>query len=815
MVNMHVNLIYKVLSLAALWAGIALLANGGQMMYDSAYRPPKTPAGWAMGMLWVTAGISLAISWVIFMTSRLLDQWISGKPRWSTTKMMSFSLILLGAAGMGIAGTFMTWRYPYRIGPCDCSLTEWGPNCEPCLCSDHGVCDSGTYGSGRCSCDFGWDGPRCDVCDDRHKGEDCDICKTGYAGERCEYCARGYDGEECDICAPGWREWQNYSTLFPYVISSDDNRHICDECAPNHFGYYCRPCPWGNDAPKRTLQRNTPIIKGTRAADNQNRGGSIEQMQVYADDTWSDSFDYNDQDFKVLEHARVKIKYDYTHQISPWIELADLRGLQCNNRGICTDDDMHQAQNPNWQDTCTFDPLGNNDGGFCTTDDDCTVSENCQGICQGTLPTPVLWTLQMDGVACKTDEDCFRSDIFVDELNNTYSGGQCVSRACCKESRHGNGRCQCDPQYFGTEDPDSELIPHFQKSPACDFCPGYDWMTEEPSTICSGGKGTCLTSNSRTGEYLQMRCKCGQAPYIPPDTGIPDPTRIIQWTKDLCQAGDWDDDNEYDICASGYWGPDCEQCPGGFGLMSCSGHGTCHGSSTNSGTGQCICDIKPNSAWMLAPFIKRYSSERVGRDVYGTTNTCSECAPNHHGNTCQECPDVQQMIAAQLTDIFQPANTYTAQSSSIPAPLCHPQKPTMCWTACGRGGWCNWGRQGDGTCTCWSNRRFNPDTWNPVDSVCIGNDRYDGPLENYTGIGERCPSYGRCSGGDSGRNTLDTCGPQDFIGNKNMSQTIFESGWTPQSDWTGAVKQCPGTQTCFARNAIDYTPKRKSCELDQ
>ena len=74
MVNMHVDTIFKILSLVVLWAGITLLTNGGRIMYDSAYRPPKTPAGWAMGMLWVTAGISLAISWVIFVISRLLDQ---------------------------------------------------------------------------------------------------------------------------------------------------------------------------------------------------------------------------------------------------------------------------------------------------------------------------------------------------------------------------------------------------------------------------------------------------------------------------------------------------------------------------------------------------------------------------------------------------------------------------------------------------------------------------------------------------------------------------------------------------------------------
>jgi len=806
---MHVDTVYTVTNLFVVWLGVALLVHGVQMMYDSGYRPPKTPAGFVMAMLWIVGGGALASAWLTHRCSRCVDQTCNGKPRWSTTRLLGNGLILLAAAGIGVMGTFMTYLHPYRLGPCDCTTSEWGPNCEPCLC-DHGVCDSGTYGSGRCSCDDGWAGDYCDRCDARHTGDDCDDCKTGYdPNTNCQTCARQYDGEECDICARGWREWQNYSALFPNVIS-DDNRHLCDECAPNHFGYNCRPCPWGNDVPALTLTQNAPLTRGTRVVDVSARTGTVEQMQIYQDEAWIPSFDYDKQQFAPLTETRVKIRYDYTHQLSEWTTLSEIRGVQCNNRGTCEDDDRHQAQTPDWQDTCTYDPLGNNDNGQCTSDEDCTVSENCQGTCIGELPVPILWSVQKSGSPCKSDADCQVPNIVVDEFNTTYEGGRCVTRVCCAESRHGSGNCDCDPQYFGTEDQPDGQKPHYKKSPACDFCPGYDWLTEEPTTICSGGKGTCQAGYSRTGDYLSMRCACGTTA---------ENDLQIAWSGELCQAGDWDEDNEYDICASGYWGPDCTQCPGGFGLRACSGHGVCQGSGTNSGTGQCICDVgSPRAtAWMLAPYVKRYAAETVGLDATGASSTCNECAPNHYGDECYQCPGTDSITPSQLSDIFQPPFSYTllGQSSAQPAPLCHPQKPTMCWISCGRGGWCDWGRKGDGTCTCWSNRRQNSDTWNPLDNVCIGNDRYTSAPEDYAGFGEQCPSYGRCSGGDASRHTTDTCGAPEYVGtDKDLTQTIADTGWIPSDDWSGTPTTCPGTQECYPWHAINWAPERNTCERD-
>ena len=198
------------------------------------------------------------------------------KNRFSFTKIISLSLVLIFAAVAACVGTYLTWKYPYKLGPCDCAKGFWGPTCKPCLCQN-GVCDDGQYGSGRCACDYGFTGNICDRCDERHKPEPykigpgetaCDVCKTGFAGKKCDECDRGYAGEMCEECADGWQPWIHSSDLFPLTISEDDNRHLCDECLPNHWGYNCITCPWGNDVPHIILTENEPILNGTRVADS-------------------------------------------------------------------------------------------------------------------------------------------------------------------------------------------------------------------------------------------------------------------------------------------------------------------------------------------------------------------------------------------------------------------------------------------------------------------------------------------------------------------------------------------------------------------
>ena len=809
---MHGDTIYKLINLVIIWVGITLLVNGGDKMNNSGYTPPETPSGWAMGMVWITTGIIITIMWLGFVLSFLVEQQLNKKTRMSISKIVTLSFVLIFSAMSATVGTYLTWKYPFRLGPCDCPTGFWGPTCKPCKCTEYGICDDGQYGSGRCACDFGFAGDFCQICDERHKPEPyndivisgeslpCDLCKTGYAGDtlvqnrpKCDECDIGYAGEDCDICDKGWHPWQHNSSLFPFTISSDDERHLCDECLPNYWGYYCKACPWGNDVPHITLTKNNPIVKGTRVSEKVSRkAGSIVDMQIYKKKDWTSGFDYQISNPKILVHTRVKIKYDIDKQISDWMLFEQLGGVQCNNRGTCIDDDEHQRrlQGTDWQKTCTWDYFEE-----CSSDRDCTVSENCKGVCQGIdLPLSSLWEIKMAGSLCKTDEDCIDPTIDIGN-GETYTGGRCVSRGCCKETYHGSGNCDCETTFFGPL-LDNGVIEHYQQSPSCDFCPGYDWMTQDPTTICSGGKGTCSASYGRNGDYLQMRCTCGEEVFIDRVTGIVQPDKIIAWSGDLCHCGDFNEDGVCDICASGHWGNKCQICPGGPGLKACAGpdKGQCFDGIHGDGT--CNCKLDRESSWMLKPYVKRYPNEEIGVDNNNSNSTCSECAPNFWGEFCLRCDDTDMIKPTELSDIFQPSGSYEfgiGQSSTDPQPVCH---RGFCTLACGGGGWCNWGRQGDGTCMCWSNLRLNENTWNPLDNVCIGNQRYTGTTEDYKGVGEQCPAYGYCldypedptqtpgqgTSFDTGRKTATMCGTEGWtVSDKNMTADGLD--WTPWDDW--------------------------------
>ncbi|XP_005374632.1 PREDICTED: stabilin-2 isoform X2 [Chinchilla lanigera] len=44
-----------------------------------------------------------------------------------------------------------------------CGPGRFGPDCQPCGCSEHGQCDEGILGSGQCLCDSGWTGRLCNT----------------------------------------------------------------------------------------------------------------------------------------------------------------------------------------------------------------------------------------------------------------------------------------------------------------------------------------------------------------------------------------------------------------------------------------------------------------------------------------------------------------------------------------------------------------------------------------------------------------------------------------------------------------------------
>ena len=859
------NNINQIMNAISIYVGLTLVAMGLTQMRDSQYVPPETPAGWMMGMAWITSGGIVASTWFLFTLSDVIVQKIHHTKRWTFSSMAISLLVLLLALGCAVLGTWHTWKYPYRLGECLCTDDQWGAFCKPCQCGDHGVCHSGMYGTGVCACDYGWAGAKCDRCDDRHKPEPgelsaCTLCKTGFTGDKCQFCATGYTGEDCATCDTGWHPWQFASPLFPDTVA-DDNRHICDECIPNHWGFYCRPCPLGNDVPRITLARNNPLVIGeTRVADKDGRSGQLYLVETCTDvatkecTSWT-SGEYDTNDPFILSHVRVKIQYDADDVRSDWLLLTNIGGFQCNNRGTCRDDVWHQENNPDWDKTCTKSTVQE-----CTVHSDCKTSENCKGFCAPLeLPVNPFWSKWNGdpGQMCATDTDCQGEPIDEDEDGTLiyYTGGRCINRFCCDESYHGDGTCDCNADFFGPSFGPG-IKPHQELSPACDFCPGYDWLTEETTTICSGAKGTCAPSYTSAvdanQEYIDMRCICGETVYIDPDTGIADPTIVITWKGEFCECGDSDLDGECNFCAAGHWGPECKMCPGGAGERACSGHGIC--SSGPLGDGSCLCDVDKTSSWMLADYVERYPGDcKACAAADGDTRTCNECAPNFWGEGCWRCDDTDMIKASELDDIFQPQGSFhlgIGQSSAEPHAVCHPQQPWLCTLACGGGGWCDWGRQGTGSCSCWYNIRAAEETWNPLDNVCIGTHRYD-PSGNQTfeqaiktgavndGIFvEQCPAYGYCENGGRSREMCSEtstaqcddkfipCGPDVYIGgNKNMSipkrldlrNNLPWMAWNNWADATATTDDCSlSLGECFVHRTINWQHSNSgiTCKAD-
>ena len=808
MKDMYGANLFKIMSLFSIFAGLAVLMTGTQKMMDSGYQPPETPAGWMIGLFWISIGGIIGWIWTMYVFSLLIIQKCNNRKRWSFATIISSSLFLIGAMSFTLLGIWLTWKYPIKLGPCACTESQWGPLCTPCQCDlSHGVCDWGVYGTGACNCDAQWGG-NCSVCAERWKPEPgetvsetaCNICKTGYAGENCEDCAKGYTGEDCSVCAAGWQPWFHKSTLFPNSISADDARHICDECLPNHFGYYCTRCPYGNDVPQITLEKNDPLTNGTLVKTVDNEYATILSIDSYSQDPLETS----------LTIIMEKNNFPKTTQ------LKYIQSVRCNNRGTCQDDQAKLATAKNsdgkypWEATCK------STGQACSSHTDCLVSENCRGKCRGVdLPVDSGWYATFNGNICTTDTDC---------QGGTYTGGRCMDQSCCEDGHHGSGHCKCNSNYFG-ELLDSPLE-HWQMSPACDFCPGYDWITEKQNTICSGNKGTCTPSyarislNGKGGEYQQMRCTCGEEVFIDPITKIVSPDKIIVWSDELCQCGDWNEDAKCDICADGFWGSECQTCPGGSGANQCSRHGTCNAGVT--GDGHCNCDVSEENAWMLAPFVKRYDKEKVHRNKNLSSHTCVECAPQYWGDDCQKCNGMEkgdgggQLPMSQLSDVFQPT-VAKMHPTDQPQSLCN---RGFCYIACSRGGWCNWGRKGDGRCSCWSNSVLNSDTWNPLDNVCIGNNRAENNKKKDT---EACASYGRCYEANNEHTTTETCGgdeqwlnkTKDFSNSVSWNRNPYITSstlWSPYDDWKKqeTYNKEPGTydynNNCSTNSCTKWQP---------
>ena len=106
-----------------------------------------------------------------------------------------------------------------------CLPGYYGPKCTKCPNCNHGKCQDGKEGSGKCVCDNGW-GPAetCNQCLEGFWGAECTACPSCNGHGKCNEGLHGDGKCKCD---------KNF-----------DDRINCEDCKPGFFGETCEgSCP--------------------------------------------------------------------------------------------------------------------------------------------------------------------------------------------------------------------------------------------------------------------------------------------------------------------------------------------------------------------------------------------------------------------------------------------------------------------------------------------------------------------------------------------------------------------------------------------
>lgn len=107
----------------------------------------------------------------------------------------------------------------------ECLPGFYGKDCKACKNCNHGTCDSGISGTGKCVCNEGW-GPEevCTSCLEGFWGDQCQKCPSCHSHGKCN---DGLKGDGTCTCEGNW-----------------DSRVNCDDCKDGFFGLSCEgQCP--------------------------------------------------------------------------------------------------------------------------------------------------------------------------------------------------------------------------------------------------------------------------------------------------------------------------------------------------------------------------------------------------------------------------------------------------------------------------------------------------------------------------------------------------------------------------------------------
>ena len=217
-------------------------------------------------------------------------------------------------------------------------------------------------------------------------------------------------------------------------------------------------------------------------------------------------------------------------------------------------------------------------GDICSSNYDCENSYNCKGICvSGDI---------VDGNTCESDFQC-------------ATDFTCQYKTCCLEEKFGDGQCTCGRSGYVFD------------GVTCKKCPGFDGVSS--ASICSG-HGTCAAAYSgdpSSDEIVGLRCEC-----TPLDA---EPFPAFSGPECGCLK-ESENATSCSRCQDGFYGPQCNSCPGGAGIGQCNKHGICNDGLDGDGTCTCDIDIKYGG---LGAFKGASCSECLSSDFYG--NQCHIC----------------------------------------------------------------------------------------------------------------------------------------------------------------------------------------------
>uniref|UniRef100_A0A8C3ACP1 Stabilin 1 n=1 Tax=Cyclopterus lumpus TaxID=8103 RepID=A0A8C3ACP1_CYCLU len=114
-----------------------------------------------------------------------------------------------------------------------CCKNHYGRDCQVCPggleapCSNHGYCDDGMQGSGRCRCFKGFIGKACELCAVSSYGPNCTGCNCGQHGR----CDGGMEGSGKCFCNSGWQgdDCQINIGEFKHLIAINETPDLCSE----------------------------------------------------------------------------------------------------------------------------------------------------------------------------------------------------------------------------------------------------------------------------------------------------------------------------------------------------------------------------------------------------------------------------------------------------------------------------------------------------------------------------------------------------------------------------------------------------------